>query len=426
MFATRPTQEATHPRRQSSSVGAPRILVVEDDVPDAQLVELELRRSAPDLVCQFVSTVQEARLAAKSDPVDLILLDLQLPDSRGLETLGHIRSAFGNTPVVVLTGQVDVKLALASLRSGARDYLTKNDIAQLEPTLRRVLAEAAAEREKRKHELALLHTLELESVERLAAGLAHELNSPIQFVGDNLVFLRKAFQLMLPALTTAPGTDPGSLGDATRRSKSAENAKLKYALEQVPAAIEEALAGVSRVARLVATMKDRLGPPRGQCSRVAIRGLLESSLWRCREHWQPVAELSTDYAADVPELLGYPDELAEAFVHLIIDTAESVRRRGQLAAGSITIATRRVGENVELRIGDNGHGVSEKDLGKVLDPLLTTTALEEEVAAGQGLSLVWAVIVHRHAGAIHVENAPGHGATYIVCLPLSVPHAALG
>jgi signal transduction histidine kinase len=430
MFATRPA-EATHPRRQGSSTVAPRLLVVEDSIPDAQLVELELRRSAPEFTCRFVSTVQEAKLCAKTDRFDAILLDLQLPDSRGLDTLVHIRQEFGRTPVVVLTGQVDMQLALASLRSGARDFLTKQELAQLEPTLRRVLAEADAEREKREHELALLRTLELESVERLASGLAHEINSPIQFVADNLVFLRKAFQLMLPAVASTAGSDTpastpridgGGDGDASRVRGRTEHAKLKYAMEQVPAAIEQALAGVSRVARLISTMRDHLGPPDGQCTRVDIRGLLESSLWRCRDHWQPIAEVNTDYAPDVPDLLAYPEQLGQAFVNVLINAAEAIRRRPQRDRGSISICTRKVDESVEIRIGDDGPGIAVDDIGKVFDPFFTTKAVGQ--GTGQGLAVTHGVVVNKHGGTIRVTSEPGQGATFIVSLPLSVPHAA--
>jgi signal transduction histidine kinase len=399
------------------------VLVVEDSIADAQLVELELRRAAPEFTCRFVSTVQEAKLSSKNDRFDVILLDLQLPDSQGLETLGHIRGEFEETPVVVLTGQVDMKLAIASLRSGARDYLPKHEMAQLEPTLRRVLMEAATEREKREHELDLLHTLKLESVERLAAGLAHEINSPIQFVGDNLVFLRKAFQLMLPALTNNTSAEAAADGDASRmRGRSPESAKLKYALEQVPAAIEQALAGVSRVARLVATMKDHLGPPRGQCTRVDIRALLESSIWRCRDYWQPIAEVKTEYAQDIPELLAYPDELGQAFVNVILNAAEAIRRKPGHDKGSISIRTRILGENAEVIITDDGAGVAAKDLGKVFDPFFTTKAVGQ--GTGQGLSVVHAIVVNKHRGTVSLESEPGQGATFTITLPLSGQHVA--
>jgi len=425
MFATRPAREGAQPKPKASPAPAPRVLVVEDSLPDAQLVELELRRAAPEFNCRYVTTVHEARACAESDRFDIILLDLQLPDSRGLDTLKHIREAFGDTPVVVLTGQVDMKLALASLRSGARDYLAKHDIAQLEPTLRRLLADAAAEREKRERELDLLHTLKLESVERLAGGLAHEINSPIQFVGDNLVFLRKAFQLVLPAVTQALGDGTAdSDGDASRvRNKNAERAKLKYAIEQVPAAIEQALAGVSRVARLVATMKDHIGPAHGQYTRVDVRGLLEASLWRCRDHWQPVAEISTDYSAEVPEILAYPEELGQAFANLIINAAEAIRRHPERDPGNINIRTSKLGDSVEVRIRDDGPGVSEQVLDKIFDPFFTTKDLGQ--GTGQGLSVVHAIVVNKHGGSIRVESEPGQGATFIVSLPLSVSHAAI-
>lgn len=426
MVATRPAQGAGYPRRQSTSSAEPRLLVVEDDVPDALLVELELRRAAPDLTCRFVSTVQEAKSCAKSDRFDAILLDLQLPDSRGLETLLHIRREFAGTPVVVLTGQVDMELALASLRSGARDFLTKQDLAQLEPTLRRVLAEAAAEREKQERELDLLRTLELESVERLTGGLAHEINSPIQFVGDNLVFLRKAFQLMLRAVTRGGGRDRSGDGAASQvsseSSESTERAKLEFAIGQVPAAIEQALAGVSRVALLLSTLRHHVGAPGVQCTRVDIRGLLEVSLWRCREHWQPIAEVSTDYAPDVPELLAYAEALGQAFVNVLLNAAEAIARGPQREHGSITIRTLLVDEHVEVIVGDNGPGIAREDIDRVFDPSFTTKAPGQ--GRGRGLADARAIIVNKHDGAIRVESEPGHGATFIVSLPLSVAHVA--
>ena len=280
------------------------------------------------------------------------------------------------------------------------------------------LAEAIDEHEQRLREQEaarqqLLQAQKLESIGQLAAGIAHEINTPTQFIGDNLRFLADAF------------ADLQSLWDAVGRLPAAaasipETLDLPYLLEEVPRAIAQSLEGVERVANIVRSMKEFSHPGSDEMQPVDLNRALASTLTVCRNEWKYVADAVTDFDPQLPLVNCLPGACNQVFLNLIINAAHAIadkQRQGADDKGLIAIRTRSEGEWVEIRVSDTGTGISEQFRAKVFDPFFTTKEVGR--GTGQGLAIARSVVVDKHGGTLTFETETGRGATFIVRLPVT-------
>jgi two-component system NtrC family sensor kinase len=390
------------------------VLVVEDSPSDSFLIRNQLARATPGFNCEFATTLTEALALATRSPPDVVLLDLSLPDSHGIQTLRRFREGCPAPAVMVLTGHSELRLAIQALRAGARDYLPKSELADLEPTLRRVLSEAISDRHDQESGERRLTRLKQESVGRLAAGVAHEINTPLQFVSDNLVFLRRSVQLLSPVLEQlgrcpAPGAPPA-------RGVPTISAKLQHVIEQMQPAIEQALDGVNHIGQLIAALKPRQGAGEER-TLVELRHVLEPSLAMWQEMGLSAAGITTHYAEDLPLIAAFVQDLTTAFSNIIINAGEAVAKRDRPVGGSLHVSVTRRGERVEARFTDNGVGIMRQHLGQIFEPFFTTKSTG--YGAGQGLAVAYHIIVQEHGGELTVDSTPAVGSTFIVSLPIS-------
>jgi signal transduction histidine kinase len=386
----------------------PGVLVVEDSPSDMFLIGRALAGTVLSLRCRFSTTLADAVQLATREVPDVVLLDLSLPDCHGIRTLKRIRAACPGSPVVVVTGHSELRLAVQALRAGASDYLLKTDLATLEPTLRRVLAEARDERQRQQHEASRVTTLNLRSVGRLAAGMAHELNTPLQFMNDNLSFLRRALQLLTPAL------DALRLGQAPEPA-AIDWAKLSHVVEQMPPAIEQALEGVQRMARLTAALHSQHEFCSESRSTVAISRVIESSLADDGQPLPAALRVTTLYDDGLPAISVHVDALTRAFSNIIQNAREAIARSDGPQA-RLEISVTRRGDRLEVRFVDDGPGISSEHLGSVFDPFFTTKPVGS--GSGHGLAFAHHVIVQQHGGELTANGTPGGGATFVAVLPL--------
>lgn len=388
----------------------PDVLVVEDSPSDMFLIGHALSGTVLSLRCRFSTTLAEAVRLVRREAPDVVLLDLSLPDCHGIRTLKRIRAACPSSPVVVVTGHSELRLAIQALRAGASDYLLKTELGTLEPTLRRVLAETRELRKRQGREASRITALNFESVGRVAAGMAHEINTPLQFVNDNLTFLGRALQLLRPvldALRHGEFPDPSSL----------DWAKLSPIVEQMPPAIEEASEGVRRVADLIAALRSQHELSGESRSTVAISEVIESSL---ADEWHPSLAgmcVTTRYDDGLPAIPVQVRALTTAFSNIIQNAREAIER-SERQEGSLQISATRRGEQLEVRFVDDGPGIPSEHLGLVFDPFFTTKPVGG--GSGQGLALAHHVIVRQHGGQLTAHSTPGHGAAIVAVLPLSV------
>jgi PAS domain S-box-containing protein len=264
----------------------------------------------------------------------------------------------------------------------------------------------------------------LESIGQLAAGIAHEINTPTQYIGDNVQFLKDAFQDLRRVLENYDRLLVAAKGNVLSGetvqevSAAMEATDLAYLLEEIPKAIEQTLEGVTRVSTLVGAMKDFSHPGTKEKIGLDLNRAIESTLTVARNEWKYVADMETDYDSSNPMVSCLPGEFNQAILILIVNAAhaiENVVGKGGREKGKIKVQTRNCPEWDEIRIQDTGSGIPENIRARIFDPFFTTKEIGK--GTGQGLAIARSVIVDKHGGTIHFETEEGKGTTFIIRLP---------
>jgi signal transduction histidine kinase len=301
----------------------------------------------------------------------------------------------------------------------------QGDLPQAILVARDVTARKDAEAERERMEIQLRHAQKLESIGQLAAGIAHEINTPAQYIGDNAVFLLDAFQSLGQVVGAQQvflerheqsGCAPGDVAAARQLLKDSD---LDFLLMEIPKAITQSLEGVKRVTRIVGAMKEFSHPGSDTKTQTDLNRAIESTTTVCRNEWKYIADMELDLTPELPLVPCLPGEFNQAILNLVINAAhaiEAAQAGGDKAKGLIRIRTRLAGDWVEVQVHDTGCGIPEPIRAKVFDPFFTTKPVGK--GSGQGLAIVHAVIIDKHKGSISVESEVGKGTTFILRLPL--------
>jgi len=278
----------------------------------------------------------------------------------------------------------------------------------------------------RKHlESQLAQAQKLESIGQLAAGIAHEINTPTQYVGDNIRFLEDAFNELGEVLKSyqalLSAARKGQLTDEMIRQTeiAVVKADLPFLIEEIPEAIRQSLEGVERVSKIVRSMKEFSHPGMEEKTAIDINRALESTVTVARNEWKYVADLEMDLDPALPPVPCLPGELNQVFLNMIINAVHAIADvigDGSNGKGIIRITTRSQGDSVEIRISDTGSGIPEKIRFRIFDPFFTTK--DAGKGTGQGLAISHSVIVEKHGGSLSFETEEGKGTTFIIRLPL--------
>lgn len=264
----------------------------------------------------------------------------------------------------------------------------------------------------------------LESVGELAAGVAHEINTPIQYIGDNLHYLQDAYAdlraVMDAALAVAdlPAVRAAAQAQTGRVDAAREAADLEFLTEEVPKSLEQSLEGVERVASIVRAMKKFSHPGGEEKTAVDINKAVENTILVARNEWKYVADVDTDLDAGLPPVHCLPGDFNQVILNVLINAAHAIGDvvRDTSEKGRITIVTRREGPLARLSISDTGTGIPEKDREKIFDPFFTTKEVGR--GTGQGLAIVHDIVVEKHDGTIDVESELGKGSTFHIRIPI--------
>ncbi|GIX22702.1 MAG: hypothetical protein KatS3mg121_1485 [Gammaproteobacteria bacterium] len=281
-----------------------------------------------------------------------------------------------------------------------------------------------AEQEKVNMEVQLRHAQKLEAIGQLAAGIAHEINTPIQFVGDNTRFFKDAFEDIKglledqQALLEAVERGEGAAEAAARLRERIEAIDLPYLLEEIPQAIEQSLDGVRRVADIVKAMKEFSHPGSASKELSDLNKNILNTITVSRNEWKYVADLETDLDPDLPQVECLPNELNQVILNMIVNAAHAiadvVKDSGE--KGKITIRTRADGDHCEITISDTGKGIAPEHRDRIFDPFFTTKEVGK--GTGQGLAIAYSVVVDKHGGRIDVDSEVGRGTTFRIRIPL--------
>ena len=292
--------------------------------------------------------------------------------------------------------------------------------------------ELAAEMDKRSRmEIELRQAQKLESVGRLAAGVAHEINTPIQFVSDSVHFVQDAMRDFATAFgkfrelhqLVARGEPTESA--AQEAASAAESADLEYLFENVPKALDRSLEGLGRVAAIVRSMKEFVHPAQRAMSSVDLNRSIENTLTIARHEYKLVADVETHFG-ELPPVTCMGGEINQVVLNLVVNAAHAI---GDAVAGTdrrgrITVSTAVDGNEVVIAVSDTGPGIPDAIRERVFDPFFTTKEVGK--GTGQGLAMARSV-VDRHKGQLRFDTKPGEGTTFYVRLPIqgSAPLAAV-
>lgn len=275
--------------------------------------------------------------------------------------------------------------------------------------------------EREQADIELRHAQKLQAVGQLAAGIAHEINTPTQFVGDNIRFLEDGFKdlqkLMTKyrqaseALAATPGCD--AFHQQLREAES--EADLSYLEENIPSAFSQARAGLSQISTIVRAMKEFAHPDQREKSPADLNRALQSALTIAANEYKYVANVETEFG-EIPPVICHLSDMNQVFLNLLVNAAHAISDAvGQSGnKGCIRVRTKRDGDNVLIDIADTGCGIPEAIRERVFEPFFTTKAVGR--GSGQGLAIARSIVVDKHGGSLTFESTVGAGTTFTIRL----------
>jgi PAS domain S-box-containing protein len=279
-----------------------------------------------------------------------------------------------------------------------------------------------AEAQRRELESHLRLSQKLEAVGRLAAGVAHEINTPMQYIGDNVYFLREAFESLRELLArerqlveAAPDRRGRNLLDSFESLE--QELDIDEIVHVAPRAFDRTQEGIKTVSGIVAAMKELAHPGQGAKIATDINAVIETALAIARNEYKTVAEVTTVFG-DLPAIPAYKNELCQVMINLIVNAAHAIESASKDTPrpGVIRIETRVEARIVAIAVSDNGCGIPEAAREKIFDPFFTTKEVGK--GTGQGLALARTTIVDKHRGEIDVDSEVGVQTTFTIRLPM--------
>jgi len=277
--------------------------------------------------------------------------------------------------------------------------------------------------ERKALERQLAVAQKLESVGELAAGIAHEINTPTQYIGDNLHFLSSSFAGLNTALerieAVARRLAEASGDEAARQEIEAARhaADVDFLQEEVPHALEQSVEGVSRVTAIVSAMKKFSHPGGEEKTAVDINAAVENTVTVAKNEWKYVADMVLELDHTLPPVFCLPGDFNQVILNILVNATHAIAEKvkGTTEKGVITIRTEADGDFLKLMVSDTGTGIPEENRSKIFDPFFTTKEVGK--GTGQGLAITHNIVVAKHGGSIDFETERGKGTTFVVRVP---------
>jgi signal transduction histidine kinase len=335
------------------------------------------------------------------------------------DEIGELGQAFNQMRLRLHAGRASLQQTVAEL-SAAEEQLARSNRELEHRVISRTQALSELNRQLKSEihqrstvEVELRQAQKLESVGRLASGIAHEINTPVQFVSDSVAFLETATADVLAVIAgyreLLAGLDRKAAGAAIDSKHD-----LDYLAEQIPLAIQRALLGLSRVSAIVRAMKEFAYPDRKEQAPSDLNRAISSTLTVARNEYKYVAEVETQLG-DLPPVTCHIGELNQVFLNIVINAAHAIEARRPVA-GKIVVRTAAAGDDVEIRFEDNGCGIPDAVIDKIFDPFFTTKEIGK--GTGQGLAIARTVVVDKHRGKLDVTSQVDVGTTFTITLPV--------
>ena len=277
--------------------------------------------------------------------------------------------------------------------------------------------------ERKRLEMQLQQAQKMEGIGQLAAGIAHEINTPMQYIGDNVAFLKESWTTicdltsMLKKIHQESSQAIISDTTITQLNEAINKTDLEFLLAEIPRAIQQSLDGVRCISNIVRAMKEFSHPGTSKKELADINKAIETTVTITRNEWKYVAKMTTCFDTTLCSVPCFIGELNQVIVNLIVNATHAIKEGSPDGKkGSISITTRRVEDFAEISIGDSGAGIPERIRSRIFEPFFTTKGVGK--GTGQGLALAHAIIAKKHGGSIWFESEEGKGTTFFLRLPL--------
>lgn len=316
-----------------------------------------------------------------------------------------------------------------------RNIITLGDLAGNKPIAHGVFfditASIEAAEENKTLQLRLQQGQKLEAIGQLAAGVAHEINTPIQYIGDNISFLTDSCQELFnyvdqcQQLISQAEQQQFEPRLTEQIQASADDISLDYLRDELPAALTEAKEGTERVADIVKAMKEFSHPGAKVAQRIDLSRAVNNSISMAKNEWKLHAKVEFTPDESLPLVECFAGELNQVLLNIIVNAAHAIQEKWPRGdQGLISINTRLEDNHVAIAITDNGAGMPGSVKQRIFDPFYTTKEVGK--GSGQGMSIAYAIIVEQHGGEINIDSVEGEGTTFTLNLPLScsLPDAA--
>ncbi|MFG0251106.1 MAG: ATP-binding protein [Phycisphaeraceae bacterium JB051] len=354
------------------------------------------------------------------------------PTSKQDTTHGGLRKILAGSPDSEDSGQ---RIELEARDSNGRLFPIELSIAPMKTNEGFVFNAFAHDIRSRKElQTQLAHAQKLESIGELAAGIAHEINTPTQYVGDNTRFLKDAFdeldQAQKALIQFINDTQNQPVAQTPQYKKLTEEIQaldLEFLHEEIPSAISQTLDGIQRVAEIVRSMKNFAHPGTETKQLSDLNHCIQSTTVVSRNVWKYVSNLNLDLDRNLPKINCTPGEINQVILNLIVNAAHAIEDKqkstGNEAMGTIEVRTKLDHENVIIEVSDTGNGIPQSIRERVYDPFTTTKQVGR--GTGQGLAIARTVIVDKHQGQISFQTEDGVGTTFSIVLPIDSEADAL-